>query len=103
MKIISLVCSAFAFSAMTSIVQAEPTAMKQTESMRLAASQMDNITAGSVRVNIHASGTESIYSRAADFSITPNDEVSITVDCCGADTTYTNVVVIPRDDPYQIN
>ncbi len=106
LKVISLVCSAFAFSAMTSVAQAEPTAMKQSEPMRLAAPEMDNITAGNVAVIIHASGTgtESINSRAADFSITPGDEVSITVNCCGADTTYTNVAVIPRDPIiYQIN
>ncbi|SFN44430.1 hypothetical protein SAMN05216386_0994 [Nitrosospira briensis] len=106
MKIISLACSAFAFAAMASVAQAEPTTMKQPEPMRLAAPEMDNITAGSVTVTTYASGTgtESIYSRAADFSITPSDETSITVDCCGADTTYTNVVVIPRDPIiYQIN
>jgi hypothetical protein len=108
MKIIPLICSAFAFAGMTSVAQAEPTAMKQTESIRLAAPAMDNITAGSVTVITEASGTgtESIYSRAADFSKTPSDETSITVDCCGADTTSINAVVIPhgtRVDPIVIS
>ena len=96
MKIIFLIGSAFAFSAMTSVAQAEPSAMKPSEPMRLAVQQMDNITAGAVTVNVQASGTESIYSRAADFSITPSDGVSVTVNCCGADTTYVDVVAIPK-------
>lgn len=108
MKIIPLVCSAFAFAAMTSVAQAEPTAMKQSEPMRLAAPAMDNITAGRVTVITYASGTgsESTHSRAADFSKTPSDETSITVGCCGADTTSINAVVIPqstRVDPIVVS
>ena len=110
MKIIPLVYSAFAFAAMTSVAQAEPTAMKQPEPIRLAAPMMDNITAGSVTVITEASGTgtESIYSRAADFSKTPSDETSITVSCCGADTNSINVVVTPhahgtRGDPIVVS
>jgi hypothetical protein len=100
MKMISLVCSAFAFAAMTSVAQAEPAVMKQSEPMRLTASEMNNITAGtSVTVFTYAPGTETSYSdsRAADFLKIPTDGTSITVDCCGAQTTDPSIVVIPRE------
>ena len=105
MRMISLVCSAFTFAAMTSVAQAEPTAVKQSEPMRLTAPQMNNITAGGVTVITYASGTESSYSRSIDFSITPHHEAAIAVACCGRNTTFTDVVVIPhgsRLDPIHL-
>lgn len=105
MKIISLVCSAFAFVAMTSVAQATPTVIKQSEPMRLTAPQMNNITAGGVTVVTYAFGTELSYSRSIDFSIPPNREVSIAVACCGWDNTVTSAMVIPhstRLDPINI-
>ncbi|SFU30555.1 hypothetical protein SAMN05216417_10183 [Nitrosospira multiformis] len=100
MRTPSLVCSAFTFAAMASIAQAEPAVMNQPEPMRLTAPEMNNITAGaSVTIATYASGTETSYSdsRAADFLKTPSDGTSITVDCCGAQTTDPSIVVIPRE------
>ena len=101
MRIISLVCAAFAFAA-TSIAQAEPTVVKQSEPVRLTAQQMNDITAGGLTVISYASGTQFSYSRNIDFSITLNHHATralhhaaIAVACCGAHTTFTNVVVIP--------
>lgn len=102
MRMISLVCSAFAFTAMTSVAQAEPAAMKQSEPMRLTASQMNNVTAGGVTIDVLASGIESSYSRGADFSITPNEETSITVACCGAEATSTSLAVIPGTTRFDV-
>jgi hypothetical protein len=96
MRIISLVSAAFALAAMTSIAQAEPTVMKQSEPVRLTATQMNNITAGGLTVITYSSGTESSYSRSIDFSITPNHHAAIAVVCCGADTAFTSVVIVPN-------
>lgn len=101
-KIISLVCSAFAFSAMTSVAQAEPTAMKQSEPMRLAAQQMDAVSAGTVAVGVFSSATADGSNAYASSSTsttvfsTPTGTVEIglgfggAVACCGSDT-YTDV------------
>ena len=105
MRIISLVCSAFAFAAMTSVAQAEPAVMKQSEPMRLTASQMNNVTAGELTVFSYASGNELSYSRSIDFSITPHPETLIAAACCGAGTISAGIVVIPhstRLDPFDL-
>ena len=106
MRMISLVCSAFAFAAMTSVAQAEPTVMKQSEPMRLTASEMNNITAGGVTVFSYASGTELSYSRSIDFSVTPHPETLIAAACCGrGDDIVAGVFVFPgstRLDPFDL-
>jgi hypothetical protein len=96
MRIISLVCSVFAFAAMTFVAQAEPAVMKQSEPMRLTAPQMNNVTAGGLTVFSYASGDELSYSRSIDFSITPHPETLIAAACCGAGTIFTGIGVIPH-------
>jgi hypothetical protein len=105
MRIISLVRSAFAFAAMTSVAQAEPTVMKLSEPMRLTAPQMNNITAGGLTVFSYASGNELSYSRSIDFSITPHPDTLIAAACCGPGTIFAGVAVIPgstRLDPIDL-
>jgi hypothetical protein len=95
MRTISLVYSALAFAAMTSVAQAEPTIMKQSELMRLTAPQMDNITAGHLTLIAYASGTESSYSKSIDFSITPNPDTLVAAACCGPGSVFAAVGVFP--------
>lgn len=102
MRTISFVCSAFAFAAMASVAQAEPTIMKQPEPMRLTAPQMDNITAGHLTLIAYASGTESSYSKSFDVSITPNPETVIAAACGSPGSIFAAVGVFPnhtRFDP----
>ncbi|SFI47418.1 hypothetical protein [Nitrosomonas sp. Nm34] len=91
MRTAFLLC--LAFTAMASIAQAEPTVTKQSESMKLTEAQMDNISGGSVTVNIDASGIGSSHSTS--FSKTPAEGIVISVSCCGADSTSTSVVAVP--------
>ncbi len=95
MRTISLVCSAFAFAAMASVAQAEPTIMKQSEPKRLTAPQMDNITAGHLTLVAYAFGTGSSYSRSIDFSITPNPETVAAAACCSPGSVFAAVGVFP--------
>lgn len=96
MRILSLACSAFAFAVMTSVAQAEPAVMKQSEPMRLTAPQMNNITAGGLTVFSYASGNEFSYSRIIDFSITPHPDALIAATCCGRGTIFAGIVFIPH-------
>ena len=106
MRIISLACSAFAFAAMTSVAQAETTVMKHSESMRLTAPQMNNITAGALTFFSYASGNELSYSRTIDFSITPHPETLIAAACCGrGDDIVSGVFTFPSSaklDPFDL-
>lgn len=100
MRIAILLCSIFA--GMVSVAQAESSVLKESEPMRLVASQMNNITAGARDVTVisHAIGTKWSYSRSTSFSITTGTGTTyagdgIAVACCGTNT-FGSVVV----DPY---
>lgn len=106
MRIISLACSALAFAAMTSVAQAEPAVMKQSEPMRLTAPQMNNITAGGLSFFSYASGTELSYSRTIDFSVTTHPDALIAAACCDrGDDIVAGVFVFPGSaklDPFDL-
>lgn len=57
MRIIAPVCTAFAFAAITSAAQAEPTILRTAEPLRLTETQMDVVTAGTTAVTTGASAT----------------------------------------------